>query len=94
MKLLRNTLNIVDIVIEKRDFHRILNGVVLVVDITKHWNLNECLQEEKTRLEIRQMKIRKKKNTFIRLFTVPLRLFPLYDSNHTGVIFDKLLLIY
>ena len=60
----------------------------------KHWNLNECLQEEKTRLEIRQMKIRKKKNTFIRLFTVPLRLFPLYDSNHTGVIFDSLLLIY
>ena len=35
MKSLRNTLNIVDIVIEMCDFHLNKNGIVLVVDITK-----------------------------------------------------------
>ena len=42
-------------------------------------NLNQRPQEWKTKSEIRQMEIRKRKNTFIRLFTAPLRLFPLFD---------------
>ena len=47
--------------------------------LCKRWNLNQCLQEVKTRLEIRQTEIGKRKSTFIQLFTAPLRLFPQFD---------------
>ena len=40
---------------------------------------NQCLQELKTRLEILQTEIGKRKSTFIQLFTVPLQLFPPFD---------------